>query len=105
MTLTPELLNGLSWVLYHGYEGTEGLTGFPNIGTYLIFAVILVPVYAMVTAWFLGEPRDTKTGLMGVSYLVGITTQMWVGMFILTMIIGALFYGGLPEPFSAVGPP
>lgn len=98
------LATGLSWVAYHGYDGTAGLTGFPNIGTWLIFAVILVPVYVMIAAWFLGQPKDTKTGLMGVSYLVGITAQMWIGMFILTMIIAVVFYGGLPEPLGAVGP-
>ncbi|WP_265111539.1 hypothetical protein [Halosolutus halophilus] len=91
-------------VLYHGYGGTEGLTGFPNTGTYLIFGVILVPVYIMVAAWFLGAPRNTRTGLLGVSYLVGITAQMWIGMFILTMLIAIVFYGGMPEPIGPVGP-
>ncbi|MFC4437553.1 MULTISPECIES: DUF2062 domain-containing protein [Natrialbaceae] len=102
--MIPALSNALSHVLYHGFDGTEGLTGFPNIGTWLIFAVILVPVYVMVAAWFLGEPRDTSTGLLGVSYLVAITAQMWIGMFILTVIIGIVFYGGMPEPLSAPGP-
>ncbi|WP_265111540.1 hypothetical protein [Halosolutus halophilus] len=102
--MTATLATALSWVLYHGYDGTEGLTGFPNIGTWLIFAVILVPVYAMVAAWFIGEPRDTKSALLGVSYLVGITAQMWIGMFILTMLIGIVFYGGMPEPIGGVGP-
>ncbi|RQG96832.1 hypothetical protein [Natrarchaeobius oligotrophus] len=105
MIAPASIASALSFVLYHGYEGTEGLTGFPNIGTYLIFGVILVPVYVMVIAWFVGEPRDSKTGLMGVTYLVGITAQMWIGMFFLTMIIGIVFYGGLPEPFGSVGPP
>ncbi|MFC4544645.1 hypothetical protein ACFO5R_22180 [Halosolutus amylolyticus] len=99
------VLNTLvSTVLYHGYDGTAGLTGFPNTGTYLIFGVILVPVYIMVAAWFLGTPRNTKTGLLGVTYLVGITAQMWIGMFILTMLIGIVFYGGVPEPLGPVGP-
>ena len=35
------VLPALSWVAYHGYEGTEGVTGFPNIGTWLIFGVVL----------------------------------------------------------------
>ncbi|WP_254763939.1 hypothetical protein [Natrinema marinum] len=95
----------LSTLLYHGYDGTKGLTGFANEGTYVIFAIILVPVYIMLAAWFLGKPRDTKTGLIGVSYLVGLTTSMWVGMFILTVLIGVVFYGGPPEPISSVGPP
>jgi len=94
----------LSWLLYHGYEGTEGVTGFPNTGTWLIFGVVLVPIYVMVAAWFLGEPRETKTGLLGVTYLVGITAQMWIGMFVLTVIIGVVFYGSIPEPLSSPSP-
>ncbi|AFO58297.1 MULTISPECIES: hypothetical protein [Natrinema] len=95
----------LSTLLYHGYDGTSGFTGFANEGTWIIFAVILVPVYIMLAAWFLGKPRDTKSGLTGVSYLVGLTTSMWVGMFVLTVLIGVVFYGGPPEPISSVGPP
>ncbi|SFB98728.1 hypothetical protein SAMN05444422_103369 [Halobiforma haloterrestris] len=91
-------------VLYHGYEGTQGLTGFPNTGTWLIFAVILVPIYVMVIAWFVGTPRNTKTGLLGVTYLVGLTSGMWISMFFLTVIIGIVFYGGAPEPIGATGP-
>lgn len=91
-------------LLYHGYNGTEGWTGFVNEGTWVIFAIILVPVYIMLVAWFTGTPRDTKSGLLGVSYLVGLTTSMWVGMFVLTVIIGVVFYGGAPEPVAAPGP-
>ncbi|ELY44181.1 MULTISPECIES: hypothetical protein [Natronorubrum] len=102
--MSVALSMGLETVLYHGYEATGDVTGFPNIGTYLIFGVILVPIYIMVISWFAGEPRDTKTGLLGVSYLVGIAAQMWIGMFILTVIIGLVFYGGMPEPLGAAGP-
>lgn len=98
------LANALSHVLYHGFEGTEGISGFPNTGTWLIFGVILVPVYIMIAAWFLGEPRDTNTGLLGVSYLVGITIQMWLGMLILTLLLGIVFFGEIPEPIGPVGP-
>ena len=61
-------------------------------GTWLIFGIILVPVYAVLLAWFLGEPRDTKTGLLGVSYLVGLTVALWGGMFALTVVIGLVFF-------------
>ncbi|RQG96833.1 hypothetical protein [Natrarchaeobius oligotrophus] len=94
----------LASVLYHGYGPTEGLTGFPNTGTWLIFGVVLVPIYAMVVAWFVGVPRDTKTGLLGVTYLVGLTTTMWVSMLVLTVMLGIVFFGGAPEPFSPRGP-
>ncbi|WP_126664718.1 hypothetical protein [Haloterrigena salifodinae] len=90
------LVDALATVLYHGYEGTQGWTGFANEGTWIIFAVILVPVYVMLVAWFVGTPRDTRTGLLGVSYLVGITTSMWVSMLVLTVILGLVFFGELP---------
>lgn len=87
----------LATVLYHGFEGTEGLTGFPNEGTVLIFGIVLLPIYVMVIAWFTGTPRDTKTGLLGVTYLVGIAVGMWVGMLVMTVLIGIVFYGELPS--------
>ena len=98
------LAPALESLLYAGVGGTEGLTGFPNIGTYLIFGVILVPVYVMIIAWFLGDPSDSKTGVMGVVYLVGITLGMWVPMFFLTVLIGIIFFGGAPEPLTSPGP-
>ena len=90
------LVNALATVLYHGYEGTQGWTGFANEGTWIIFAVILVPIYVMLVAWFVGVPRDTRTGLLGVSYLVGITASMWISMLVLTVILGLVFFGELP---------
>ncbi|ADB60642.1 hypothetical protein Htur_1757 [Haloterrigena turkmenica DSM 5511] len=90
------LVDALATVLYHGYGGTQGWTGFANEGTWIIFAVILVPIYVMLVAWFVGTPRDTRTGLLGVSYLVGITTSMWVSMLVLTVILGLVFFGELP---------
>lgn len=104
MTTIADLAVAASTILYHGYEGTEGVTGFPNTGTWLIFGVVLVPIYVMVAAWFLGEPREAKTGLLGVVYLVGITLGMWVPMFFLTVIIGIVFFGTAPEPIGSAGP-
>ncbi|ELY62283.1 hypothetical protein [Natronolimnohabitans innermongolicus] len=91
------LADTLATVLYHGYEGTEGWTGFPNEGTIIIFGVVLLPIYVMIIAWFTGTPRATKTGLLGVTYLVGIATAMWVSMLILTVLIGIIFYGAVPS--------
>jgi hypothetical protein len=65
---------------------------FVGPGTYLIFGIVLVPVYIMIAAWFLGEPSDSKKGLLGVSYVVGITTSLWGGLFVATMVIDFLFF-------------
>ena len=85
--------------LYHGYPGSD-ITGFPGPGSWLIFGIVLMPVYVMTIAWFVGKPSDTNSGLLGVVYLVGITAQMWIGMLILTVLIGIVFYGGPPSPIG-----
>ena len=61
-------------------------------GTWLIFAVVLVPVYVALTAWFLGTPKDPKKALMGVGYLVGFILALWVPMYIVTVLIGLIFF-------------
>lgn len=61
-------------------------------GTWLIFGVILVPLYAMLTAWILGEPKDTKSILLGVGYLVGFTALLWGQLLVLTLLIGLIFF-------------
>ncbi|AQL41457.1 hypothetical protein BV210_01440 [Halorientalis sp. IM1011] len=65
---------------------------FVGPGTYLIFGIVLVPVYIMIAAWFLGDPSDTKKGLLGVGYVVGMTTSLWGGLFVATMVIDVLFF-------------
>lgn len=64
----------------------------PTPGLWLIFGIVLVPVYVAVIAWFVGDPRDLKTGFMGVGYLVGITLALWVPFYIMTVIIGVIFF-------------
>ena len=64
----------------------------PGPGTWLIFGIVLLPVYIMLAAWFLGEPRDTRSGLLGVGYLVGLTVAMWVGFGIFTIGLGVVFF-------------
>ena len=64
----------------------------PGPGTWLIFGIVLLPVYLMLAAWFLGKPRDTRTGLLGVGYLVGLTVAMWAGFGVLTVGIGVVFF-------------
>ena len=61
-------------------------------GTWLIFGVVLTPVYVMLTAWVLGEPRETKPVALGVGYLVGLTTLLWGSFFLGTMVLRVLFF-------------
>jgi hypothetical protein len=73
--------------------GSAGYTlPFVGPGTYLIFGIVLAPVYLMVAAWFLGDPADVKKGLLGVGYLAGLTTSLWGSLFVATMVIKFLFF-------------
>ncbi|WP_226013377.1 hypothetical protein [Halomicrobium salinisoli] len=65
---------------------------FVGPGTYLIFGIVLAPVYLMLLAWFVGEPSDRKSALLGVGYVVGLTTSLWGSLFVVTMFIHALFF-------------
>jgi hypothetical protein len=65
---------------------------FVGPGTYLIFGIVLLPVYIMVLSWFVGKPRDVKKALLGLSYLVVITVALWGGLFVATMGIKVVFF-------------
>lgn len=70
------------------------MTQMPLVGpgTYLIFGIILAPVYGMLIAWTIGKPIDRTRWLLGVGYVFGITLLLWVGLFILTVLIGVVFF-------------
>lgn len=90
--LDSAVLSILEIVLTHGYGGRGPTAGFPDTGTWLIFGIILMPVYVMIAAWFLGSPRDSKLAGMGVGYLVIITTVLWITMFFAMEVVGIIFY-------------
>jgi hypothetical protein len=60
-------------------------------GTWVIFGVIGLPIYTAILGWFFGKPRTTKDALMALSYLIGFIVSMWVGLYILTKLIGLVF--------------
>jgi hypothetical protein len=65
---------------------------FVGPGTYVIFGIVLLPIYIMLAAWFLGEPSDRKSQILGVSYVTGITVGLWAGALVATMVIKVLFF-------------
>lgn len=70
------------------------MTQLPFIGpgTFLIFGIVLVPVYAMLAAWYFGKPIDRTRWRLGVGYVAGITIAMWTGMLVFTLLIGVIFF-------------
>ncbi len=73
-------------------SGASYTLPFVGPGTYLIFGIVLAPIYVMLAAWFLGEPRNARKAMLGVVYLAGLTTALWGGLFVATMVIKAMFF-------------
>lgn len=65
------------------------------VGTWLIFGVVLAPIYVMLLGWFLGKPRDFRKAFLGLGYLVGLIVLLWGGMYLVTLLIGYLFFNSV----------
>lgn len=67
-------------------------TGTTTIGLFVILGVVLVPLYVMLSGWFLGKPRDVRTAFIGVGYLVSLViavfAAVWVLGFLLNFFVG-----------------
>ena len=63
----------------------------PYVGTWLIFGIVLVPVYTLLLGWFLGKPRNLRLSLMGVGYVAGLLAFLWAGLTVMSTIVRLLF--------------
>jgi hypothetical protein len=61
-------------------------------GTWLIFGVIGLPVYTLLLGWFLGKPKDKTATLLGLGYLIGVTSFLWINLLVISLLIGVVFY-------------
>lgn len=60
------------------------------IGFYVIFGVVLLPVYAMIAGWLIGKPRDFKTVGVGLASVFGLIAAMIVGVWVGGTLVGLL---------------
>ncbi|MBI2287907.1 MAG: hypothetical protein HYY41_01185 [Chloroflexi bacterium] len=65
--------------------------GLP-VGIWLVFGIILLPVYGMLLGWFLGKPRNFSLALRGVTYLIAMIVLLWGGLFAVSMLIRFVFF-------------
>jgi hypothetical protein len=72
----------------------ESVVDYNNIqpGTVVIFGLIFAPLYSVLIGWFAGEPSDAEIGFLGVGYLASFIASLWGGLFVLTVILGVLFW-------------
>lgn len=73
------------------FEGWN-MAALSQMGWWLLFGIVLLPVYGMLLGWFLGKPRNLRLALTGVGYLVGITVAMWTGLALFVALLGVVFF-------------
>jgi len=58
-----------------------------NLGTLVMFAVALLPIYVAIIGWFAGRPRNMKLPVIALAYLFGVIVAIlllfaiWDGIF------------------------
>ncbi len=72
------------------YDGSD--LGAMFHGYWLIFGIVLLPVYGMLLGWFFGKPRNFRLALMGLGYLVGLIVLLWVVLWVFTLGLGLVFF-------------
>lgn len=58
-----------------------------SIGLFLIYGVVLLPVYVMLGGWLFGGNRDYRTVALALGYLVGFVVVIVVGLLALDIVI------------------
>ena len=54
-----------------------------HIGLYVIFGIIMLPVYVMIVGWLVGKPRDYRTVAMTFGYVITFVAALVVGLAVL----------------------
>lgn len=61
-----------------------------TIGLFVLFAVLLLPMYAIVLGWFTDGPRDYRTAAIGFGYFVAIATVVIASTAVMALVFGLL---------------
>lgn len=61
----------------------------PTYGLWLLFGIVLAPLYLMLAGWVFGRPREVRLPLVGMFFMVGLTALAWGGMAIFALVLGA----------------
>lgn len=62
----------------------------PTYGLWLLFGVVLTPLYLMLAGWIFGRPRQLRMPVIGVGFLIGLTVVAWGGMALFALLLGTL---------------
>lgn len=58
-----------------------------HIGLYVIFGIIMLPVYVMIAGWILGKPHDYRSVAMTFGYIAAYIIAIIAGLAVLGLVI------------------
>lgn len=61
-----------------------------GVGLYVIFGIILLPVYAMLAGWFFGKPMEFRPVGIAIGYLVLLSVVIVLGLWVLGLLTGVV---------------
>lgn len=61
-----------------------------HLGIYVIFGIILLPVYGMIAGWILGRPREYRSVLLAFGYIISFTVLILVGLAAMGVVISLI---------------
>ncbi len=61
-----------------------------NIGLFLIYGIVLLPVYVMFAGWLVGSPREYRPVAIAFGYLIGFIALVVASLAALDIVITML---------------
>lgn len=59
-----------------------------TIGLFVLFAVLLLPLYTIALGWFTNGPRDYRMAGIGLGYFVGIAVVIIASTAVMALVLG-----------------
>ncbi|MFP8958661.1 hypothetical protein ACLI4Y_18290 [Natrialbaceae archaeon A-CW3] len=57
-----------------------------HLGLYVIFGIIMLPVYVMILGWLIGKPRNYRAVAMAFGYIVGFIALIIAGLLVVGLV-------------------
>ena len=59
-----------------------------TLGLYVLFGVLLLPIYLILIGWFTDGPKDTRTAAIGLGYFAVIAIAILASTVMLAVVLG-----------------
>ena len=63
-----------------------------HIGLYVIFGIVLLPVYLMLIGWFVGKPQYFRAIALTLGFMISYAISIIIGIFVMGVVL-SVFVG------------